>query len=175
MAGPDGHFGSYWPLVGDLLIERGFAQSIVFSAVAKGGTSVTSWADRGDLGGYAARRLDGITGVTHVVWHQGETDARMPPEQYRETLLRVFDGLRLVAPRARFVVAQASICFDLVVSTPIVAVQAGIVDPSRGIYAGPNTDTLTSVEDRYDGCHFSGAGAAKVAAMWADAIVAAGR
>jgi hypothetical protein len=45
IAGAEGRFGSVWPLVGDLLIEAGFARSVILVSAAMGGTSITKWAD----------------------------------------------------------------------------------------------------------------------------------
>ena len=51
------------------------------------------------------------------------------------------------------------------------AAQTGLVDLSRRIYAGPDTDSLPA-EYRYDVCHLNGKGAHLQAKMWVTALTA---
>jgi hypothetical protein len=53
---------------------------------------------------------------------------------------------------------------------PIVRAQKDFVDPGNKTYAGPNLDAEIPSSERYDGCHLSGRGAARLARLWVAAI-----
>ena len=173
LVGSDLYAGSYWPIFGDLLIERGFAKAVILVGMAKGNTSVTQWSNRAGLGGYLARRLSAAH-PRYVLWHQGEADSQLGAE-YSTHLALVIDIVRENAPDAKVLVALASVCSGGIESGTIRAAQAAAVDTVHGVFAGPNTDTLRGDEYRYDGCHFNEHGARVVAAAWADSVIAAGR
>jgi hypothetical protein len=44
--------------------------------------------------------------------------------------------------------------------------QRAVVDPARGIFAGPNLDFITGKIGRWDGCHLSTYGLKAAAAQW---------
>ena len=48
--------------------------------------------------------------------------------------------------------------------------QGSVIDPARRVYAGPDTDTLLALEERYDGCHFSKLGQERLAELWLRAL-----
>src|SRR5438132_4207457 len=157
------YYGSYWPVVGDFLVDRGFASGVVFVGMAKGDTSVAQWADPRDLGEYLARRLKALHRIDYVLWHQGEADTSTPATDYAARLQHVVGIVHSNAPGARMLIAQASLCSGGRESPALRGAQAAAVDPARGVFAGPNTDAVRQREDRYDGCHFSERGAGKVA------------
>ena len=43
--------------------------------------------------------------------------------------------------------------------------QGSVIDPARRVCAGPDTDTLLALEERYDGCHFSKLGQERLAEL----------
>ncbi|RZL93578.1 MAG: hypothetical protein EOP82_07165 [Variovorax sp.] len=173
LAGAGMPYGSYWPLVGDLLVDGGLAQRPVFVGLAKGNTTVAEWADPAQLGGYLARNLHALKGVQYVLWHQGEADTKTSPAKYAEDLQRVIAIVHTNAPGARILIAQASLCGDGQESAALLRAQASVIDPAAQVFAGPNTDSVRGFEDRYDGCHLSERGARTVAKMWADKIMLA--
>lgn len=173
LAGADLAYGSYWPLVGDILVARGVAPSVAFVGLAKGNTTVAQWADPAELGGYLARKLRALHGVRYVLWHQGEADTRTPMAQYAADLRRVIAIVKEGAPGAKVLIAQTSLCSGGRESVALLEAQASVVDPAGSVFAGPNTDTVRGFEDRYDGCHLSERGARAVAKLWAEKIVEA--
>jgi hypothetical protein len=175
LAGADLAYGSYWPLVGDLLIKRNFSRSVIFLGLAKGNTTVAQWADPHGLGGYLGRKLDEVRGVTHVVWHQGEADSKTAADRYQASLEEVIRNIRSHAPLAKIVIAQASVCTGRPRNEAILHAQSAVVDLAHNVYPGPNSDLLAESEFRYDGCHFSERGARRLSEMWADKLAAAGK
>ena len=66
-------------------------------------------------------------------------------------------------------VAQATVCASLR-GEGIRAAQRDLVDPAKGIFAGPDTDQIGEAF-RYDGCHFDGEGGKRVADLWLSALL----
>jgi len=106
---------------------------------------------------------------THVLWHQGEGNNLDPPESYRAAFLGVLSTIRRDGVRAPVFVAQATVC-RLPQDEGIRAAQRDLVDPAKGIFAGPDTDQLGE-GFRYDGCHFNGEGGKRVADLWLSALL----
>ncbi len=171
MPGAEGRLGSIWPSVGDQMIEAGIAKAVIFVNAAMGGTGIAQW-DEGDLGEYLAVRLAAVPTIDYVLWHQGEYDIAMPAQEYARHLSAVIRTIRS-ATRARILIAQASRCGPGASESEILIAQRSVVDPSRGIYAGPNTDGIDEMGDRYDDCHFSEQGARKASRLWVKSLLAA--
>src|SRR5690242_8495277 len=89
LLGADGKGGSVWTRMATKLIAHGVFDRIVLVPIGIGGTTIDNWTPGGmlharietSLGFLAASGLR----VTHVLWHQGESDAARgtPPEVYR--------------------------------------------------------------------------------------------
>lgn len=170
--GSDGIGGSIWPLVADLL--PGEPQKFV--GLSFGSTSSAEWADPLRLGGLLQAQLDTLKaaqlGVDRVVWHQGESDFDTTPATYVSNVRKVIERVHTAFPQARFFVAQASACAFQASRAELLAAQASLADGAI-VFAGPNTDLIAEFSDRYDGCHFSGEAARRVAQAWAARIVSA--
>jgi hypothetical protein len=180
--------GSLWSRLGDLLIERGVFDKVLFISIARRGSSIFNWGRRGSFSPLLRRTLanlkeDGIR-VTHVLFHQGEADCFREVGQgvygllLESLITQTRQGLGRDVP---FFVCQASRskknhCDDLLdpgcykECPGILAAQAGVVDPARGILAGPNTDDLVPIAERPDGSHFSAPAADLLARDWAGRI-----
>ena len=114
----------------------------------------------------------GILPITATVWQQGEAEAnhtRMSSEAYQLHLLDVIADLRSRNVFAPIFIAQCSLCetgerpfrnHDSIRSG-----QRATVNPKFGVFAGPDTDLVTT-EFRSDGCHFSAAGLDQCADAW---------
>lgn len=175
LPGADGTGGSVWSRLGDLLIAGGDYDQVVIAGIAVSASGVARWTVGGDLHPrlvevLAAMRAHGLT-PTHLLWHQGETDAKEggSAEAYRRHFLGMIDSVRAHGVGAPVFIATATYCHGRS-SAELRAAQASLVDPGAGIHAGPDTDALVGPNWRHDDCHFSEAGAARHAELWRDAL-----
>jgi hypothetical protein len=176
LPGADGQGGSIWSRLGDLLIQKGYAKSVLIVAVGAASSSVSDWVPGAK---YYPRLVDATNSMREagfqpglVVWHQGSTDQKMEPQQYRNLLREfvlsfAFLGIRLGQP-GRLLIATHTRCKSDAVPE-LQAAQASLVDHAVYIYAGPNMDTLGD-ELKYDRCHYNEAGLKIAAQYWLDAI-----
>ena len=79
-------------------------------------------------------------------------------------------ALRRYGVVAPLYVAQATLCDASGPVESIRVAQRSVIDPARGILAGPDTDAI-GAEDRFDGCHMAETGLIKHANLWVDALV----
>jgi hypothetical protein len=177
LPGAGGTEGSVWSRLGDLLIAGGDYDQVVIAGIAVSASEVARWTVGGDLHPrlievLADMHAHGLT-PTHLLWHQGETDAKegTDAEAYRRHFLSMIDSVRARGIAAPVYVATATYCHGRS-SSAIRAAQASLVDPNAGIHAGPDTDALTGPRWRHDDCHFSADGAVRHAQLWRDALLA---
>lgn len=169
----DGDMGSVWPAVGDELIRAGrFAQTL-FIPIAEGGSKVEYWIPGAKHHGKLVSALDhlrqsGIE-ITHVLWHQGESDRGGQKHDYLNSFRSIVADLRERGVDAPVFVSVASY-WNGNYSESIHLAQKELVAPEQGIFPGPNTDVLGG-DYRYDGVHFSTEGMQKVVALWVEAIM----
>jgi hypothetical protein len=69
-------------------------------------------------------------------------------------------------------VARATRCAKVRPSEELQNAQGALVNPTKGVLAGPDLDIL-GFADRYDGCHFSTEGLERAADLWLAALKAA--
>lgn len=174
--GADGNGGSPWGRLGDRLIESGAFDRVLVVPFGIGGTTLREWTTGGRLHPrveHAARELQqaGIT-PTHVLWHQGEDDARYrtPKKAYITMFTAMVDALRSYGVNAPVFPAVASICRDQG-SDSIRAAQRDLPRSIAGVYPGADTDTLSDMNDRHDLCHFSEQGLDRHALLWEEVIL----
>lgn len=177
LPGAGGTGGSVWSRLGDLLIAGGHYDQVVFAGIGVSATGIARWTTGGDLHArlvevLADMQARGLT-PTHLLWHQGETDAKEATgaEDYRRQFLAMLDAVRARGIAAPVFVATATYCHGRS-SAELRAAQASLVDAGAGIRAGPDTDALVGSPWRYDDCHFSEAGAMRHAELWRDALLA---
>lgn len=183
--GASGSKGSAWGRLGDLLVTSGLYDTVLFVDIARGGSSILNWGAKGSLhalldGTIEDMRAHGL-GPTHVFFHQGEADCALglTRPEYQAVLESVLDEVRrLAGPKSAIFVSRASLFLDPAAcrdkrnpgcykSCPaITAAQTAVVDPTHGIYAGPNTDLIVPWFDRNDGYHFTAQAADRFAAAW---------
>lgn len=175
LPGAGGTGGSVWSRLGDLLVAGGDFDQVVIAGVAVSASGISRWTVGGDLHRrlletLESMRVAGLT-PTHLLWHQGETDAKdgTGAEAYRRQFLAMIDSLRARGFVAPVFVATATYCHGRS-SAALRAAQAALVDPGAGIHAGPDTDALVGSNWRDDDCHFSEAGATRHAELWRDAL-----
>ncbi len=164
----------------DAALEAGLYDRALIVPLAVQGSSVWNWARHGDLRPVlesTLRRL-GEMGIKPnlVLYHQGEADCLVGMEGggYAEALENVIGDLRRMGVDAPMVISRVSRfkeldCPDAApgacsrICPDIRQAQAGVVDASRGVFAGPDTDM--AVPERFDGYHMTDDGRRRFAAM----------
>ena len=168
--------GNFASRMADMLIERRVFDSVVLVPTSVGGSRIEEWTP----GGARHRRLQvaiqrarefGLV-FSHLLWHQGESNAGPDADfhRYLNCLQDIHASLRQYGVTAPLYIAQATIC-DSAPNEIIRSAQRSAVDPALGIFAGPDTDTI-GFEHRFDNCHMNEAGLTRHAAMWADILSA---
>jgi hypothetical protein len=176
LPGGSGGGGSVWTRLGDRLIARGSFTSVVFAPVAVIGTSIAEWRSDAALARSLTETIRGLEKqglhITHVLWHQGEADAKAgtSEDEYMRSFDAVAARLRSEGVTAPIYVSLASRCFGVELGLPVRLAQARLSSVSPSILRGPDTDTL-DYRFRYDGCHFSADGLELAADLWLQSLV----
>jgi lysophospholipase L1-like esterase len=170
MPGAGGGGGSVWTRLGDEILKSGLYSNVLFASIGVGGTSVSQWRPGGILHNKILATVEQLRKhrlePTHMLWHQGEADMRRRTNtrQYREMFLEMLGGIRAGGIDAPVYVSVAT-RMGQKTSPEIQKAQRGLVDVSRNILPGPDTDKL-GFQYRYDGVHFSDEGMEVYSAMW---------
>jgi hypothetical protein len=179
LLGASGDGANFATRLGDILIERGFAERIVVAPIAMGNTRIEDWSS----GGMFNQRIKALirrlfdAGITPdvILWQQGEGnvgDDDPNGRNYSRHLLDVVTTFRTYGIAAPFLIALCALVDDPPPSSENVrAGQRAAVRADLGTYLGPDTDRI-GYEDRLDRIHMSKSGAQKQAEMWADSIMA---
>jgi hypothetical protein len=175
LPGANGEGGSVWTRLGDKLIAAKLYDRVIFVPASIGATDIALWAPDGLLHKDLLRNVReaqaaGYT-FTHLLWHQGESDAVLGTsrEDYERRFLGMLGAIRALGVDAPAFVALATRCGRYWPNETIRSAQMELVNPSLGIFAGPDTDQLDETY-RYDGCHFSDAGLEAHAELWLSII-----
>jgi hypothetical protein len=181
LLGATGTGGSVWSRLGDMLIEQGMYDNVLFVPVGVGGTPIRRWTTNGDLQrrifeAYGPLKKKGFK-ITHMLWHQGEADRveKTKKDDYEKMFMAMLDDIRKHGIDAPIYVAVATMCGSAPESFEIQQAQRELVNTSLKIYPGAFSDEIKSIEDRHDACHFSSAGMLKHANMWLNAIKFSGQ
>ena len=173
LLGATGFAGEPWTLMADELIEQGAFDRVILAPLAVGGSNIAQWAKGGALNISTIPLVQDLVThyrVTHVLWHQGESDfaLRTDPAQYKESFLSFADTLRANAVDAPVFVSTATRCLPgWSALNPIRAAQHELASIEPRFKAGVDTDLLLSAQDRYDDCHMADSGEVKSARAWA--------
>ena len=173
LLGSDGSGGSFATRLGDMLIQAGRYDRVIFMPIARGGASLSFLNNEGaelTTNGIARLKAAGLT-PTHILFQQGERDALMTTtaEQYAALLHQLVKRFRAAGFDAPFYVSRSAKC-DYAGPTNIAAVRAGqlsAVDTALDIRQGPDTDTIGNEGRSPDGCHMNEIGTIANAALWA--------
>lgn len=180
LLGTTGTGGSVWTRLGDMLIDSGLYDKVIFIPIAVGGSAIERWAT-GDCYEKLQQTLNTLDSqhvvLTHILWHQGETDniLNTSTAKYREYLAAVLQTLRK-SQAADFYVSLVSyhpepVTKPLGVDSAIRNAQMGFIRENKKVFAGPDTDTLIHAIHRFDSVHFSDFGLAAYARLWFNAIL----
>lgn len=107
--------------------------------------------------------------LPHVIlWQQGEADAQRGTTRdvYSSGLDRLEKNLTQAGTDSVIVSALSTVCRSPPNSAIRASIKAKATNSSR-FKVGPDTDTLTDVDSRIDGCHFSSTGLDQAAKLWA--------
>lgn len=168
--------GNFASRLGDMLIERGHCDSVVLAPISVSGSRIEEWT----TGGSRHRRLQlaikrasdsGVT-FTHLLWHQGETNAAHGPngDLYARCFMNIHEAIRAYGVAAPIYVAQATIGGGPP-NEEIRSAQRSVLDPGLGIFPGPDTDKIGRA-DRFDGSHMSESGLIRHAELWLEKLAA---
>lgn len=169
--------GEWLSLLGDALIRSGRYDRVVLVPASVGGQPIFRFAE-GDLGQMldeTATRVSKRYRVTHVIWHQGESDyaGETETEAYRAMFLKIVERLRAKGIDAPVFVSVATYCppmRDWKDGNAIQAAQRALPDEKVGVWPGVDSDAFDPKTSRSDNCHFSAAGQAAMAEAQAKAI-----
>lgn len=154
-------------------------QRVICAPVGVGGTTIAQWQPTGGVLWQrivsAKARLDsrGLT-PTFITWMQGETDNVLGTSQaaYTASFADLVSGIRALGYNMPIFISRTTLQGG-VTSSAVRAAQAAAVNNGAGIYAGPDTDTITGATYRQAGgnnAHFTGAGSALCSSLWVPAI-----
>lgn len=174
LLGATGTAGSAWSRLGDKLVRSGAYDRVLIAPIAVGGSRVQAWAPEGlhfpRLAAVQKAMASKGLKPTHVLWHQGEGDARWTTkDDYVDRFTRMLEGLRRLGIDAPVYVATASVCGHPG-SDAIRAAQRQLAATLPNVHSGPNTDELDRLRWRRDGCHFSAEGLELHAQAWVEAL-----
>ncbi len=177
LLGSNGFAGEYWTPLADQLIESGAFDRVILAPVAVGGSRVAQWASGGELNATMKPLVAALVlryRVTHVLWHQGESDfmLRTSADAYRKAFLSFAASLRSQGVEAPIYVSKATRCGPgWKIPNPVRTAQQQLADTRSGLKSGVDTDLLLESEDRCDDCHFSESGEMKAAKAWAELLL----
>jgi len=176
LLGTTGPGGSVWTHLGDLLIDSGLYEKVIFVPIAIGNTDIACWTS-GECFQKLEKTLKQLDSLhiklTHIFWHQGESDnlENTSKEKYKASLKILLQTLRKYYQDADFYVSIASyhngaITKPLGVDTAIRQAQKEFIRGNKGVVFGPDTDQLIYAIHRHDGVHFSDFGMKAYAQLW---------
>jgi serine/threonine protein kinase len=166
--------GSYWPAFGDAMYEK-YKVPIGVASTGHSGTSVNAWEPGGELFQWTTTRMIelGNDGFRAMLWHQGESDVNMPPDEYDKKMTELIQASRKTAGwDVPWFVAQVSYHNPKETSFPAIRQAQKKLWDSGAALEGPDTDTLTGAnrDQNGQGIHFSPGGLAAHAKLWANKV-----
>jgi serine/threonine protein kinase len=166
--------GSFWPAFGDALYAR-CGVPIGVASTGQSGSSVGQWQKGSAYYRWTMKRIEqlGPGGFRAVLWQQGESDVRMPADEYARLLQNVIESTKKDAGwDFPWFVAQASYLNPREVSFPTVREGQKKLWDAKVALKGPDTDTLMGDyrDESGKGIHFSGRGLRACGQIWADKV-----
>jgi lysophospholipase L1-like esterase len=173
LIGASGNGCGVWTRLADLLIDHRLYNKVIIIPIGIGSSTVQCWSE-GNCNKKLQDALQFIKSdsirVTHIVWHQGESDniENTSKDIYKNRLAEVLKQIRSFGITAPFYVCTATYHPSITqkwngIDTAIQSAQKEFVLENKGVLHGPNTDLIDLAADRYDGVHFSERGLDKFA------------
>lgn len=172
----NGHGGTPWPVLGDLLIDE-WDVPVGFISVGAGGMRVDRWHAGSRLYARLHDALERVApnGARAILWHQGEADntAGTTTQEYARRLQDVIARSRADAGFSiPWGIALAS--YQPKAASPvaprITRAQRTVIAEDPLVFEGPATDALRGPSWRHDGVHFNESGLREHARQWAEKI-----
>jgi hypothetical protein len=178
LLGATGEQGEFVTPLADALVTSGTFETVIIIASGIGNTPISRWQQDGDLNDMLLATLARSKAqyeVTHVIWHQGESDFfnRTSAKVYARSFRSLLSTLEILDIRAPIFIAIATKCGrnpEWIRDNPTAIGQRSLIDGER-IFLGADTDALLTAADREPGgCHLSEAGQRRTATAFARAI-----
>ncbi len=175
LLGATGHGGSVWSRLGDMLIENRICDNVLLVPCGVSGSSIRDWVPGGEYYPRLQSTMEHFNKaglrLTHVFWHQGETDnGGISGEEYKRLFLEIKNRLYSHGPRPQVFICVATWTRQMGTDGLLQQAQRELAREHPDIFLGPNTDLLISESDRYDGAHFSASGLDRFASAWIAAL-----
>ncbi len=189
LLGPDGQGGSVWGVLADKLIVAGHYDNVLIVPFGIGGSSLEQWQQESRFFPILVKAVGAITEVgispTHILWHQGETDADIgtSEDEYFDMFSALVEHVRAGGIAAPIYPAIATHC-QISLPGREVSVQPGTTSVRRaqerlpvisGVVLGPDTDVIQGSLYRHDNCHFNAKGMQAHAGAWLGALTGSPR
>jgi hypothetical protein len=175
LLGASGNGGSVWTRLGDAVIKDKLFENVIIISIGVGDSTVAMWKSKGTLNHRIKDAIINIKlcgfDITHILWHQGESEAKngTSKEIYIEYFMDMVKTIRKEGVYAPIYIAISTRLRNHI-CTEIQQAQMELVNYHEKIYPGPNTDQLNTLDERYDGVHFTEIGLKKDADLWLKAI-----
>jgi lysophospholipase L1-like esterase len=191
LPGASGDGRSIWSRLPQALQQQGLMRTPQLAVMAVQSTTIEDWSrPSSPLNRALQQELHALKAAGWapdlVLWQQGEADALAgtTSTNYQHAWQRLLTQLQNAGIQAPVLLARSTHCeFDPKASAASrragegpVAIRAALLALSKAhaqLRLGPDTDTLTDISLRRDGCHFSGAGQEAAAQLWAESIAEA--
>ncbi len=171
MLGADGTEASTWPRLGNLLVNSKHYDTVVFATIGISASTISRWKPGGDLHASLISTLQSLKQngliVTHLLWHQGESDALIQTTtgDYQQSFKEMLKSIRQQRVTAPIYISIASRQRGQPPNTAIRKAQYELTQQDDSILLGPDSDQLGG-SFRRDGTHFNSAGLDLLAQLW---------
>lgn len=175
LPGSTGNRGSVWTRLARKLVARGKYDAVVLVPIGIASKRMTHWAPGGYLNSRLLREIRGLKSrglsPTHLLWVHGETDAAVGTSKssYMSSFYKMLASVRKEGVDAPIYVSVTTKVGWRGPDKTIRSAQIDLVDKSKGVYSGPDTDALGS-EYRYGKHHFNNRGLEVFADLWLEKL-----
>jgi len=155
LLGATGRQGNVWIPIAEKL--QSDDKTVVLATFGVGGSSVEQWLDENYLLPFYKKNVSSLKqyypNPNSAVWIQGESDKKTSNEKFESSLKKWLGIVKADFPNTNLYLTGTSYCNGSA-NPQVLVTQEKLIKAIGGIYIG-STDVLTSVNLRYDDCHFS--------------------